>query len=419
MTKVDIVYNKDARSMLDYVQQEEVTCTITSPPYFDMKDYGGNNQIGFGQTYDIYLKDIQTVFKHVYDVTKINGTLWIVIDTFKKKGQVIPLPFDIANQLKQIGWLLQDIIIWKKDKTVPWSGNGFAQRKFEYILLFSKSSVFKYNKDRVRVYDTSHLKKWWVQYPERYNPKGKAIDEVWEYSIPIQGSWGDKYIKHFCPLPKDMVGNMIQLSTDENDIVMDPFSGSGAVLSQASYMKRHYIGFELNKPYIEMFTAYLNKTNERGQKNYESVSKNDDQESFETMIINLRSLKYAKLLGKKLNDETILDKYLIFVFPGGKSSNRHKLVIVKYYFYGNDLPQSLIDLSKNITSKPPLSKFGIEPEISITSVLPKEVSIYRNLYGYTQTNTHHIYTRIDVNDIDQKVKIISPIRVELNEKDFE
>ena len=203
----NIIYTEDARTILDHIPKKEmVTATITSPPYFDMKDYGGEDQIGFGQSYEEYLFDLQTVFQNVFQITKENGTLWIVIDTFKKEGQVVPLPFDLVSKLLEVGWLLQDIIIWKKDKTVPWSTKGFMQRKFEYILFFSKTTSFKYNKDQVRIYDTSHLKKWWVKYPERYNPRGKALDEVWEYPIPTQGSWGEKYVKHFCPLPTDMVG---------------------------------------------------------------------------------------------------------------------------------------------------------------------------------------------------------------------
>lgn len=139
------VHNIDARKIADYIKDEVITTSITSPPYFDMKDYGLENQIGFGQTYQQYLEDLKSVFSSIYSITKNDGTLWIIIDTFKDKNGVVLLPFDLASKLKEIGWMIQDIIIWKKDKTVPWSSRGFVQRKFEYILFFSKSNNYKYN----------------------------------------------------------------------------------------------------------------------------------------------------------------------------------------------------------------------------------------------------------------------------------
>ena len=199
---LNVIYNQDARNILDTIgSNTKVTTTITSPPYYDMKDYDSDNQVGYGQSYEEYLNDLKSIFAGVFEITKQNGTLWIIIDTFKRNNQVITLPFDVSNKLKEIGWLLQDVIIWKKNKTVPWSTNGFMQRKFEYIPFFSKTTNYKSNKDSVRVYDTSQLKKWWIKYAERYNPKGKALDEVWEFPIPTQGSWGEEYIRHFCPLP--------------------------------------------------------------------------------------------------------------------------------------------------------------------------------------------------------------------------
>ena len=164
----NIIYNEDARNLLTTVGEKvKVMTTITSPPYYDMKDYGSSNQVGYGQSYEAYLNDLSLIFESVFKITHEDGSLWIIIDTFKRNNQVVTLPFDLSNKLKEGGWMLQDIIIWKKDKTVPWSKNGFMQRKFEYILFFSKSLNFKLNKDRVRVFDTTKLKKWWIKFPER------------------------------------------------------------------------------------------------------------------------------------------------------------------------------------------------------------------------------------------------------------
>lgn len=413
----NIVSNSDARKIAD-LKIKEITTTITSPPYFDMKDYGSKNQIGFGQTYKQYLDDLQKVFKNIYESTKDCGTLWIVIDTFKSEGKVVPLPFDLAAKLSEIGWLLQDVIIWKKDKTVPWSGNGFVQRKFEYILFFSKSEKFNYFKDRVKKYDTAHLKKWWVKYPERYNPKGKSLDEVWEYPIPIQGSWGDKYVRHFCPLPTDMIGNMIQLSSNEGDLVMDPFAGSGSVLSQAAYMGRNYFGVELNKNYIEMFEKYLKETYAEGSRKYKEFSlQNKEQEKFETLILQLRALKFAKIIYRKLKTSDSPAK-LIKVKITGPSQEQHKLIKATYTILDiTDKKIALEEIERAIKS-PPLSKFGIEPAFEFLS--SDDVSLKKkNLYGYTETNTHFSIGKIESLSLAGRAKIISDIHVSLKESDYE
>jgi DNA modification methylase len=415
------IHNVDARKISDHIHGEVIQSIITSPPYFNMKDYGSENQIGFGQTYNEYLKDLKLVFSNIYKSTKHDGTLWIIIDTFKGKDGIVPLPFDLAAKLKEIGWKLQDIIIWKKDKTVPWYTTGFVQRKFEYILFFSKSETYKCHRDTVRMYDTKHLKQWWVKYPERYNPKGKALDEVWEYSIPTQGSWGSKYIKHFCPLPTDMVGNMIQLSTDEGDIVMDPFSGSGSVLVQAAYMNRQYVGFELNPGYVDMFKNYLEKTLDNGRKNFKEVQSDDSQQNdFKDLILKLRCLKYARVLYQKVGK--IIKKNpidYIIVEDMGISEEKFKLKKVRYSLVLNDdvIANELSYKIPSITSVSPLSKFGIEQIIELTNHT-YEIGTNKQLYGYTATNTHHTIGEVRINNIPANVKVVADIKLEIIEKNF-
>ncbi len=162
------IHNKDARKLDDVIKEKLVDVTITSPPYFDLKDYGHKDQIGYGQQYDQYLNDLQSVFAKVFSATKDTGSLWVVIDSFKRNGEIVPLPFDFAAKLKEIGWKLQDIIIWHKDKTIPWVNGGSTRGIFEYVLLFTKTAKYKYFVDKVRNYQD--LKKWWVKYPERLSP---------------------------------------------------------------------------------------------------------------------------------------------------------------------------------------------------------------------------------------------------------
>lgn len=407
------VYNNDARDILQTLGENiRVKSTITSPPYFDMKDYGSDNQIGFGQNYDEYLNDLKTIFDEIYHITETDGSLWIIIDSFKRNSQVITLPFDLSNKLKEIGWLLQDIIIWKKDKTVPWSKKGFVQRKFEYILFFTKTNNFKYNKDKVRNFDTEQLKKWWVKYPERYNPRGKALDEIWEFPIPTQGSWGSKYVRHFCPLPKEMVARMIELSTDPNDLILDPFAGSGSVLFQSTVMKRKYIGFELNKDYIQMFNEYLISNKEMAENEYARLKNSENQEDFRNMILNLRALKYGRLLVNEI-DKTLNFDLKVYVAIAEYLDDHRIQMIVEYKFMGENINfESLLDQIKIIISKPPYTKFGIKPLFSITESKNFNAKKYCT---YTKTNSYS-YSHFPVTSA--KVKVISEICVNLNENDY-
>ena len=382
--------------------------TITSPPYFDMKDYGVDGQIGFGQSYQEYLDDLTKIFDQIRKHTCDDGTLWIIIDTFKRNGDIVLLPFDIAERLKGVGWHLQNIIIWKKDKTVPWASSGFVQRKFEYILFFSKNNEYKSYGDRVRIFDQSKLKEWWVRYPERYNPKGKALDEVWDFPIPVQGSWGKEYIKHFCPLPKEMVSTMISISTDEGDLVCDPFAGTGTVLAQAAYMKRGYIGVELNPSYAKQCRAYIRETRGAGRLEYQNNKYNSDQKFFERRIISLRALKYGRLILRKLEEEFSLPGSLkIFVdipeIQTGEDRYRVDFCII------GDLDEEELNIFlREICSIPPLSKFGIDSYFSFSETIPFDK---RSLFYYSRTNTHQFL--IGIKENDKRVAIISPIGINI------
>lgn len=405
----------DARNIASISTNPIVDVTITSPPYFDMKDYGYPEQIGFGQKYDDYLNDLKKVFKGVYELTKDTGSLWVIIDTFRKAGAVVPLPFDFVHKISDIGWKLQEVIIWEKDKTVPWVHQGQMRNMFEYILVFAKNEKYKFHLDRIRQWD--NLKKWWVKYPERYNPNGKAPEAIWHFPIPVQGSWGQNYIRHFCPLPEDMIAQIIKLTTDEGDVVLDPFAGSGAVLSQAAYMYRKYIGAELNQDYIAMFERYLAKTKTSKRKKYRQGQKITwSQNSFSDLIINLRALKFARVLYKKITNSQKNDIKHIFVsLPVLNDDGK---ALVSYHFISNatSCTVALQNEINTLISKTPLSKFGILS----TFIWKSEVKDINTtpLFGYTKTSTHKFVEEIPCKGSPHSF-IISPIKVDLNEEDYE
>lgn len=426
MDKLNTVYNIDSRKLNTILDKPIVDVTITSPPYFDLKDYGSDEQIGYGQKYEEYLEDLKVVFEQVYNATKDTGTLWVIIDAFRRDENVVPLPFDFSNRISEIGWNLKEVIIWGKDRTVPWAHKGQMRSLFEYILVFSKTKDYNFFIDEVR--DFHSLKKWWVKYPERYNPKGKTPDAIWNFDIPTQGSWGNGYIRHFCPLPEDMIAQMLKITTKENDLVLDCFSGSGAVLSKAANMNRNYIGFELNKDYITMFQNYLGQTGKEKNKEYLNDEKfKMEQSSFEKLILDLRSLKYSKLLLKKIEDNGIKEPIKVLVSSSTrKPKKKNSLISVDYKLL---IPKAGLEskIQKTLNdciTKPPFSKFGIEPNFSFTLDLNEIEKLTQKgkYYLYTTQSTHKFKKVFELKDLNKSSKsdcIISKIKVELDEKDFE
>jgi len=422
-TKIEEIYNVDARELNKFISSNMVDVTITSPPYFDLKDYGYKEQIGYGQSYSDYLNDLKIVFKNVHDCTKETGTLWVIIDSFRRENEVVPLPFDFSNALKEVGWKLQEVIIWAKDRTVPWAHKGQMRNLFEYILLFSKSDNYHFFIDEVR--DFSSLKKWWVKYPERYNPKGKIPDGLWHFEIPTQGSWGNGYIKHFCPLPEEMIAQILKISTKEGDVILDPFAGSGAVLAKAANMNRNYIGFELNQSYIKMFKNFLEKTGKTKRNLYlKQKSLVSSQNDFEKLIIDLRALKFAKILYKNFT----VDVEKIWVEKKKmKATKKNALCIMEYSFYvkkklnRNEFIKKLQDIS----NKAPLSKYGIEASFNIhtdADEFKRSVGLKKKIFSYTEKNTHQFERALITDEIFNAAEneiIFSSIKVSIDEKDYE
>jgi DNA modification methylase len=363
-------YIQDARKLSNVVKTK-VDLIITSPPYFDMKDYGPANQIGFGQKYSDYLKDMREVLNQCNTVAKDSASLWMIVDTLKKDRQLKLLPFDLVAEAEKEGWTLQDIIIWKKDKTLPFSRRGEFRNIFEYILYFVKSDNFKFYPERITELE---LKEWWVKYPERYSPNGKAKSDVWDFPIPVQGSWGSHYVRHFCPLPSKMIDQIIELCSDEGDIVLDPFTGSGAVLTEAHKLKRKYIGSDLSTEFKSMFQNYIN-TNDDGVGNNEARTK----EVFGSTIHKLRILKWPSALMKRLRqiDKDQLEKVRGVFIDADKS-------VCSYTFFLDKKDADLENAILSISKKPPLTKYGFICEIKFIYSKPARTPEWE----YNWVSTH-------------------------------
>lgn len=373
--------NRDARLLSRYIKKPMADVIITSPPYFDMKDYGVNGQIGFGQDYQTeFLADLKQVFHDCYTITKRTGSLWVVADTLKRNGRLLMLPFHISEVLKDIGWILRDIIVWDKGKTLPWSHRGQFRNTFEYILFLSKTENYKYYVNRIKEND---LKEWWIRYPERYNPEGKTPANIWHIPIPVQGSWSNNKVKHLCPFPEKLVERILLLTTDEGDLVVDPFAGSGVVLAQAYSMKRKYVGFEIRRDYVDSFRMNVAKEvksrwKARGRKYIDTV--NRQREDLKDKIIRLRAVKYPFSLVRQFlknyhseGDDTPIILFLVALYREAEADEypASRIKIIKediFIIVGDEENKDLMATRlMEVADKPPLSKFGVHGVVKVVS----------------------------------------------------
>jgi DNA modification methylase len=251
----------DAGKPLDCgIPASSVDCIITSPPYWNLKRYGDEveGEIGHGQLLDDYLADMEGVFRGCYEVAKEDGVMWVIADTLRyparspREYELFPLPHVLAELAQQVGWRFHDLVIWRKNKTLPYSGDRKLRNLIEYIVLLTKSREFKHRPYRVAERHQPNAE-WLAGWPERYHPLGRNPSNIWDVDIPTQGIWAHADHLHFCPLPAELVRRCIDLTSDPGDTVFDPFGGIGTVPAQAEAMGRIGIGTELNPRFVEIF----------------------------------------------------------------------------------------------------------------------------------------------------------------------
>lgn len=368
-----------------------ITATITSPPYANLVDYGVENQIGFKQDYPSYLAECRKIFESVAQWTKEDGSLWLVADTLTLPSgtdgmtALTPLPFDLASVAREAGWTLKEVVIWRKDKTRPWAARGRLRNGFEYVLLFARTSKYKFNASRLR--DHRSLKSWWVKYPERHNPWGMTPDNVWEIPIPLQGSWASDDLRHACPFPVELVRRMVELSTDPGDIVFDPFSGSGMVAAVASTNERLAFGTELNPEFVEAFKSRI-----LPEVRAELAEPLDIQSSaiMTANLLKLRVLKYPKELLKQVLRQGIERQLLVGAvvtvddFAASSGPPPYATVRVRVVV-GRDTTdfetKKISDAVRLATSRAPLSKYSITAEVTVDDAeisAESTLTIYRH-----------------------------------------
>lgn len=228
---------KSSENMKD-IAGESIKLIVTSPPYWDLKDYFKEGQIG-QESYSKYLQRMKKVWKQCYNKLSTDGSLWVNINTRVQDGKVIPIPRDFVLMCKEIGFNYKGIIIWHKSSGIPTSDKNIVDRH-EYVLVFSKSEQYRVNKT---VFST---------YADYKNDKinGGAF---WNINRKA-GSVGKKYI-HPAIYPNELVERIIKISTHEGEAVLDPFLGSGTSIIAAEKTKRVCIGYEYNEGFEDLICS--------------------------------------------------------------------------------------------------------------------------------------------------------------------
>lgn len=279
---INNIYIGDCNELLEKFSENNIqvqTC-VTSPPYYSLRDYGHEKQLGLESSPEEYVDKIVLVFEKVKKILKDDGTLWLNIgDNYSHKNRGVykvkdlyGIPWMVALAMRASGWHLRQDIIWAKKNPMPEPVADRCVKSHEYIFLFSKTSSYYFNgagimEDKI----TDHIERRddqnWMSGWNRHrtsssgrnlqssktpreeiaiNHRKKTRNSVW--FLPTQHYSGS----HFATFPEKLVELCIIAGSKPQDVVLDPFMGSGTTAAVAKKLNRSYIGCELNEEYFEL-----------------------------------------------------------------------------------------------------------------------------------------------------------------------
>ena len=300
----------DALSVLKTMPDQSVHCCVTSPPYWGLRDYGVDGQLGLESTPDEYVEKMVEVFREVRRVLRDDGTLWLNLgDSYagqakagdkrfgnpefnknrpsrertKTPGKAVPpglkpkdlvgIPWRVAFALQADGWYLRQDIIWHKPNPMPESVTDRCTKAHEYIFLLAKSAQYYYDNEAIKEDAKPESEK---RYKSTFHTGKKEISGQGRpgnaSNTPGYKKWTGKRNKrsvwtvttkpfkeaHFATFPPDLIKPCILAGCPVGGTVLDPFAGSGTTLLVATQHHRKSIGIELNPEYIEIAKRRLN-----------------------------------------------------------------------------------------------------------------------------------------------------------------
>ncbi len=246
----------DSRYMKE-VPDESVHLMITSPPYWQLKDYGNGNQIGFNDTYEEYINNLNFVWNECHRVLYKGCRMCINIgDQFARsvyygRYKVIPIRTEIIKFCESAGFDYMGAIIWQKVTTCnttggatvmgsfPYPRNGIIKLDYEFILIFKKYGVSP-------------------KVSKEIKEQSKMTQEEWNQYFT--GHWnfsGEKQDKHLAMFPEELPRRLIKMFSFMGDTVLDPFLGSGTTSLAAKNLNRNSIGYEINENFLPLIEEKL------------------------------------------------------------------------------------------------------------------------------------------------------------------
>ncbi len=250
----------DSVHVLRHLPSSCVQCIVTSPPYWGLRDYSIEGQIGLEKDLTEYIHRLVAVFNEAKRVLKDDGTLWLNIgdgytsgnrgwrapdkknraramsvrpDTPEglKPKDLLGVPWRLAFALQEDGWYLRCDVIWNKPNAMPESVKDRPSRSHEYVFMLTKSERYYYNYEAVM---------------ERAQAKSRNRRTVWDINTQ---AFPDA---HFATFPTTLVRPCVLASSEPGDYVLDPFFGSGTVGVVCQEMERDFIGIELHPEYVSL-----------------------------------------------------------------------------------------------------------------------------------------------------------------------
>lgn len=293
------ILHGDCRTMLRTLPEQSVNCIVTSPPYFGLRDYGVDGQIGLEQTPEAYVAELVDVFRECRRVLADDGTLWLNLgDSYAanrsyqvpqskhqahdygksnairvpvglKPKDLIGIPWRVAFALQADGWYLRSSIIWHKPNPMPESVRDRPTNAHENIFLFAKQPKYFYDAEAVKEPFQTDPKERYLEraritgrgtqgaanargrdrdksggFPP--NGNGRNLRNIWTITTkPFKGA-------HFATFPPDLVEPCVKAGCPAGGTVLDPFGGSGTTALVARQLGRRAVLIELNSDYIEI-----------------------------------------------------------------------------------------------------------------------------------------------------------------------
>jgi site-specific DNA-methyltransferase (adenine-specific) len=273
----------DALEALRTIPDESIQCMITSPPYFQQRDYGtGESQLGNEPRPEDYISNLLAVFSEARRVLRPDGLLWLNLGDKFANGALLGMPWRVALALQDNGWVLRSDIIWHKPNAMPHSVTTRPTVDHEYIFMLSKAGSYLFDADAIRephvtFSENSRMKGGRNHFGKRggtpengknkgnanlhngrwdqaFHPLGRNKRTVW--NIPLSKYRG----AHFAVFPETLVETCMKASTRKGDFVLDPFAGSGTVGVVAARLQRSFVLIDVSAEYCALIRERLNCT---------------------------------------------------------------------------------------------------------------------------------------------------------------